>query len=93
MKPTSKTISEELDTVLNDLLEQVNSMREMLLSAKTSLEKSESLNAKHQVQVTPSTYLVGRKRLEEKRKIIRKQGGSTVSKSSLQYLSRLEEGQ
>jgi len=38
MKPTSETGFEQMDTIVNDLLEQVQEMRATLLSAKTSLE-------------------------------------------------------
>ena len=93
MKPTSATGLEQMDTIVNDLLEQVHEMRATLLSAKTSLEALASSNARHQVQAMPLTLVVGQKKHRLKQRIMQKQGGLTVSRSSQQYLSRLEESQ
>ena len=94
MKPTSKISLGLLDTMLNDLLAQVQKMKATLLLEQTSLEQTlASLNAKPQAQATLFLSAVGRKRLKQKQRIMQKQGGSTVTQSSQQYLSRLEENQ
>jgi hypothetical protein len=93
LKPTSEIGFEQMDTIVNDLLEQVQEMRATLLSAKTSLEALASSNVKHQVQATPLTLVGGRKKHRLKQRIMRKQGVSTVTPSSQRYLSKLEESQ
>jgi DNA-binding helix-hairpin-helix protein with protein kinase domain len=91
---TRKITLELLDLMLNDLLAQVRKMKATLLSEQTSLEQAlVSLNAKPQGRATLLTSAVGAKRLRSKQNIMRKQGVSTVTQSSLLYLSRLEENQ
>ncbi len=62
MKPTSETGFEQMDTILSDLLEQVQKMRATLLSAQTSLVALALSNVKHQGQVTPLTLVDGQKK-------------------------------
>jgi hypothetical protein len=82
-----------MDTIVNDLLEQVHEMRATLLSAKTSLEALALSNVRHQAQAMPLTLVVGQKKHRLKQRIMQKQGVSTVKRSYQQYLSRLEESQ
>jgi hypothetical protein len=59
MKQTSEIGFEQMDTILSDLLEQVQKTRATLLYAQASLVELALSNAKRQVQATPSTSVDG----------------------------------
>jgi hypothetical protein len=94
MKPTSEIGFEQMDTTLNDLLEQVQKMRETLLSVRTSyLEQLESLSAKHLGLATQLTLVAGQEKPNLKRNIMLSPEALKVRESLLQYSSRQEESQ
>ena len=91
-KPTSKIILEDLDTTLSDLLDEVAKMKETLSSVRISLvQQLAYLNAKHQVQVTQSTYRDGRQNPSSKQRTTPRPGTLISLMSFQRLLSKPEE--
>lgn len=80
MKPTYETGLEQMDTIVNDLLEQVQEMREMLSSVQISLVQLALLNAKRQAQETRLTSVDGPKKPNSNQNITRRQEDLTRAK-------------
>lgn len=93
MKQTPKTGLEDMDTTLNDLLEQVQKMRATLSSVQTSLVALALSNVKHQEQATKLTLVAGLKKRNSKQSITRKQEDSTSILFSPPFSSKQEANQ
>ena len=91
MKQTSEIGFEQMDTILSDLLEQVQKMRATLLYAQASLVELALSNAKRQVQATPSTSVVGVEKPKSKPKITPHPEGWEREQRWRHYSSRQEE--
>ena len=72
---------EQMDTTVNDLLEQVQKMRETLSFVRTSLVRLELSNARLQGQVTKLTLVDGPKKPNSKQGITQKQEDLIKAKS------------
>ena len=81
MKQTLETGLEQMDTIVTDLLEQVQEMREMLSSVQISLVQLALSNAKHQAQETRLTLVDGPKKPNSSQSITRRQEDLTKAKS------------
>lgn len=81
MNQNPKIGLEQMDTIVNDLLEQVQKMRETLSSVQISLVQLALSNAKRQAQETRLTLVDGPKKPNSKQSITRKQEDLIKAKS------------
>ena len=82
MKQTYEIILDEMDTILKDLQELVNSTKETLLSVKISLEVLESSRPKHPAKTDELTSADGHEKHKLKQDIMHKHADWTREWSS-----------